>query len=169
MKSDKFFSASRLAMFGLMVALAFVLSFAESLIPPVIPVPGVKLGLANLVGLCALYLMGPLDAAAVTLVRIILAGLTFGNGFSMLYALAGGVLSLIVMILLKHTGRFGVLGVSAAGGAAHNIGQILVAFAVLRSSGLWYYLPVLLVSGVVCGCVIGLIGGTVIRRLSRTK
>ena len=129
--------------------------------------PGIKLGLANLVSLCALYLLGPVDAAAITLVRVVLAGLTFGNTFSMLYALAGAVLSLFVMILLKLSGRFGTLGVSAAGGAAHNIGQILVAFAVLQSDGLWYYLPILLVSGVMCGSVIGLIGGIVVKRIGK--
>ena len=155
----------RIARYALLVSLAMVLSWLESLI--VFPglLPGMKVGLTNLVVVFALYRMSPRDAAAVSLARVALVSLTFGNAYSFAYSLAGAALSLAVMTGLKRTGRFSILGVSAAGGVGHNIGQILVAMAVLRSGYAAGYLPVLLVSGVSAGVAVGLAGGLVTERV----
>ena len=115
--------------------------------------------------LAALYRMGNGPAALVSVVRVVLAGLTFYNAVMMLYSLAGCTLSLLVMILLKRTDRFGMAGVSVAGGVMHNVGQLLVAAAVVETSALLYYLPALLVSGCIAGIVIGAVGAEVVKRL----
>ena len=155
----------RIARYALLVSLAMVLSWLESLI--VFPglLPGMKVGLTNLVVVFALYRASLRDAAAVSLVRVALVSLTFGNAYSFAYSLAGAALSLAVMAALKRTGRFSILGVSAAGGVGHIIGQILVAMAVLRSGYAAGYLPVLLVSGVSAGAAVGAAGGVVARRV----
>lgn len=157
--------SKQVARYALLTALAMVLSWLESMIPLSGAVPGMKLGLINLVVLYALYRMGGREAAAVSLVRVALAAATFGNAYSFAYSLAGAALSLAVMALLKRTGRFSIVGVSVAGGISHNIGQILVAMAVLETAGLAWYLPGLLVSGTVAGVVIGAAGGVVVDRV----
>ena len=159
----------RIAVTGLLVALAMILSYVESLIPPFAAVPGMKLGLTNLVVLVALLCMNAGYAFAINVVRIVLVGITFGNLFSMIYSLAGGLLSFLVMLLLKRSGRFGPVGISAAGGVAHNFGQILVAMFVLETGKLIYYLPFLCLSGTAAGLAVGLLGGEMARRLVRTK
>ena len=153
------------ARYGLLIALAFLFSYIESVVMVPLPVPGIKLGLANLVVLAALYRMGNGPAALVSVVRVVLAGLTFNNAVMMLYSLAGCTLSLLVMILLKRTDRFGMAGVSVAGRVMHNVGQLLVAAAVVETSALLYYLPALLVSGCIAGIVIGAVGAEVVKRL----
>ena len=125
-----------MALYGMMTALAFLFGYVESLIPIHFGAPGVKLGLANLAAIVSLYLLGGAAAAGISLVRVILTGFTFGNLSMMLYGLAGAALSLLVMSILKKTDRFGCVGVSVAGGAAHNIGQIAVACLVLESASL---------------------------------
>jgi heptaprenyl diphosphate synthase len=124
-----------------------------------------KLGLTNLVVMMALYKMSAKDAIALNFVRIVLVSLTFGNAFSLIYSLAGGMLSCLVMILLKKSGRFGMLGVSVAGGVFHNIGQILVAMVLLETWQIASYVVVLWVSGVAAGVVIGILSGEIVRRL----
>ena len=153
------------ALYGICTALAMALSFIEAQIPVSIVIPGVRLGLTNLVVLFALYRMGAADAMVINFVRILLTGFTFANTFSMLYSLAGGMFSSLVMILLKHTKKFSVAGVSVAGGVAHNMGQMLVAMAVLSNTRLAYYFPALMISGVAAGAVIGILGAEVIKRL----
>lgn len=152
---------------GLLVALALVLSWVESQIPVFFAVPGMKLGLTNIVVLIALYSLGPVDALLLNIVRILLVGLSFGNLFSMVYSLAGGALSFLVMFLLKKTGKFHMITVSIAGGVFHNVGQVIVAMLVLSSGYVAYYLPVLWVSGIGAGAVIGLICGQIVNRLPR--
>ena len=154
-----------LPLYGVLLALAFVLSYVEALVPFSLGIPGVKLGLANLVTLVALYLLPAPGAATVALCRIVLAGFTFGSMSSMLYALCGGVLSFFVMWLCKKLPVFSPVGVSVAGGVAHNIGQLACAIVVMQTVGLSWYLPVLLLSGTVAGAVIGVLGGLVVRRL----
>ena len=153
------------ARYALLVALAMVLSWLESLI--VLPgmLPGMKVGLANLVVLFALYRLCLRDAACLSLVRVVLVSMTFGNAYSFAYSLAGAVLSLAVMAGLKKLDWFTILGVSIAGGVGHNIGQLLVAVAVLGTVRLGWYLPVLLVSGTLAGIVIGAAGGLVVERV----
>jgi heptaprenyl diphosphate synthase len=155
----------KVARYGLLVALALVLSYLESLVPVFVAVPGMKLGLTNLVVMMALYKMSAKDAIALNFVRIVLVSLTFGNAFSLIYSLAGGMLSCLVMILLKKSGRFGMLGVSVAGGVFHNIGQILVAMVLLETWQIASYVVVLWVSGVAAGVVIGILSGEIVRRL----
>ncbi len=150
------------ALYGLLVALAFILSYLESFLPP-IGVPGVKLGLANLVVVVALYRLRPQDALAIALLRIILAGFTFGNPASMLYSLAGGLVSFAGMTLLKHSTTFSPLGVSVVGGVCHNLAQLAVATVVLRTAPLLWYLPILLIAGVVTGAIIGLLAERIIQ------
>ncbi|MDE7244421.1 MAG: Gx transporter family protein [Oscillospiraceae bacterium] len=151
--------------YALLTALAMTLAWLESLLPVPAAVPGMKLGLTNLVVVFALERMSARDAAAISLVRVLLVSFTFGNAYSFAYSLAGAALSLVVMLLLKKTGRFSILGVSVAGGVSHNIGQILVAMAVLGTGRLIYYLPALLVSGVAAGTAIGIAGGIVAKRV----
>lgn len=157
-----------------MIALAFILSYVESLLPSFTGVPGVKAGLANIVTMVALYSLGWQYAAIISLVRVVLSGLIFTGMSAMFYSLAGAVLSLLVMLLLYRIRRssdsarssgsriFSLPAISVAGGVAHNIGQILVAWAVLGSAVL-YYLPVLIISGLIAGIVTGGIAALVCR------
>ncbi len=143
------------ALYGVLVALAFVFSYIETLLPSV-GIPGVKLGLANVVVLVALYGFGARDALVVALVRVVLVGFTFGNPASLLYSLAGGLLSFAAMAVLHRSDRLSVLGVSVAGGVCHNLGQLAVAALVLRIPDITWYLPVLVASGVATGALVGL-------------
>ncbi len=150
--------AKKVAFYGMFVALAFVFSYIEVLIPFSIGVPGVKLGLANIVVLTALYAMGVKESFVISCIRIVLVGFTFGNMFSILYSLAGGLLSWLVMCICKKVKAFSVVGVSIAGGITHNIGQIVVAAIVLQTKSIGFYLPVLLISGTITGLLIGILG-----------
>ena len=155
----------KIAGIGMMIAVAFVLSYLESLIPINVGIPGVKLGMSNLVVIFCMFCFNPTITFLIAVIRIILCGITFGSMSGMLYSLAGGMLSFIVMLLLKKTERFSVCGVSVAGGVFHNVGQILEAMFVLQTNLLIYYLPFLIISGVVAGIIIGLIGTALIKRL----
>ena len=158
-------NTKRIARYGLLIALALILSYLESLIPVFVAVPGVKMGLPNIVILIALDTLGPKDAAVISLIRVVLAGAMFGNVFAMIYSAAGAVLSLLVMTLLYKTKKFSPVGVSVAGGVAHNAGQIIVAILVTETAQLIYYLPVLCISGSAAGVLIGIVGGIVTERL----
>jgi len=124
-----------------------------------------KLGLANIAVLVALYTGGAQAGLTVSIIRIILVGLTFGNPYSAIYGLSGGVLSLAVMILLKRTDFFGMMGVSMAGGVAHNIGQLLCAMILLKLPAVFTYLSYLILVGTVTGALIGIIDEEVLKRL----
>lgn len=155
----------KLARIGMLVAVAFVLSYIESLLPISFGVQGIKIGLSNIVVVFCLYECSFRETLGIALVRILLVGLTFGNLSMMLYSLAGGMFSLAVMALLKRSGRFSVYGVSIAGGVCHNVGQIAVAIAVLQQELLLYYLPFLLVAGCVAGACIGFVAAILVKRL----
>lgn len=159
----------KIALYGVLTALALILSYVESQIPPLMAVPGMKLGLTNIVVLVALYSIDEKGALAINIVRIIIVSVLFGTAMSFAFSLAGGILSYIVMILLKKTGCFGITGVSIAGGVSHNIGQILVAMLLLSTTAIGYYLPILWASGIASGLVIGIIGGLVFARLRLPK
>lgn len=156
----------KIAYMGMLVALAFIFSYIESLIPITVGIPGIKLGLANMVIIVTLYTMGTGPAFVLSLVRIVLTGFTFGNLAMMMYSLGGGMLSLLIMVIARKMKLFSVTGVSVLGAVFHNIGQILVAAIVVENSSLFYYLPLLLVSGVFFGVVIGMVGAILIKRLS---
>lgn len=152
--------------FGVFTALALLFSYIESLIPFHIGIPGVKLGLANLIIVIALYKTNTKQAFLLSVTRVLLAGFLFGNMFSILYSLAGGCLSLAAMAVLRKRESFSVMGVSIAGGVFHNIGQLLMAILVMESCNLVYYLPVLLISGLVTGGLIGVTANEMLKRLT---
>lgn len=160
---------NRVAYFGVFVALALIFSYVESLIPFHIGIPGVKLGLANLIIVIALYKMDVKSAFLLSITRVILSGFIFGNLFSIIYSLAGGVLSLAIMAVMKKNQGFSVMGVSIAGGVFHNIGQLIVAMIVVETYSVAYYLPVLLISGLVTGLVIGIAAGEMLKRLANLR
>ena len=151
------------AYLGLFSAIAIIFGYVESLFP--LGIPGVKLGLANLVIVFLLYLYGIREAIAVSFIRILVIGFLFGNLFSILFSLAGAAISLAVMVLLKKTKGFSVVGVSVAGGVAHNIAQIIVASFVVGNLNLFWYLPVLLISGVTAGFLMGILATEVLKRI----
>lgn len=153
------------AYFGVFTALALIFSYVETLIPIHIGIPGVKLGLANLIVVIALYRIGVRESYVLSVLRVILAGFLFGNLFAILYSLAGGLLSLTVMVFLKKTEKFSVLGVSMAGAVFHNIGQLIMAAIVLESLSITYYLPVLMISGIVTGLLIGIVANEMLKRV----
>ena len=140
----------RLVLLAMLTAVAMILSYVESLLPQ-IGIPGVKMGLANIAVIFALFRFGWKEAAALSLVRVLLVSLLFGSVGAMLYSLAGAVLSLAVMALLRRIDRFSTVGISVAGGVAHNAGQILMAMLILQTKQLLVYLPVLAVSGIAGG------------------
>ena len=144
-------SGKTVARFGLLVALALILSYLESLLPFSFGVPGIKLGLPNLVVIFALYRMGVRNAAILSLLRVALASILFGSVMSFAYSAVGAALSLLVMWGMKTSGRFGTAGVSVAGALAHNFGQILTAALLLETSRLAWYLPALCISGTAAG------------------
>ncbi len=155
----------RIAKYSLLIALAMIFSYLEAQIPAFFAVPGMKLGLTNVVVLTALYLMDAKSAIVINLLRIFLVSVMFGNGMSLAYSAAGGILSGIVMILLKRTGKFSIVTVSATGGVCHNVGQILVAMALLETRALGWYLLILWFTGLAAGLAIGILGGMLVKRL----
>lgn len=156
---------NRAAYFGVFTALALIFSYVETLIPINFGIPGAKLGLANLVIVIILYKTDWREALLLSAVRIVLAGFIFGNLFSILYSMAGGLLSLAVMTVTKRNKGFSVIGVSIAGGVSHNIGQLIVAMIVVHTYQVGYYLPMLLIAGLLTGGTIGIISGEVLKRL----
>lgn len=157
--------SKKTAVYGMLTALAFLLSYVETLIPFSFAIPGIKLGLANLVVLTALYCLGSKGAFVISMVRILLAGLTFSSLSVMLYSLSGGLLSFLCMITVRRFRLFGITGVSVLGGVAHNLGQLLMAAFVVQTGSLLYYFPALLTAGTIAGALIGLLGGLVTERL----
>lgn len=160
--------AKKVATYGLLVALAFILSYIENLFPLSLAIPGIKLGLANLVVVTALYSMGAKEAFVLSLLRILLVSFTFGNLSMMLYSLAGGMLSWLLMTIFKKTKLLSMTGVSIIGGIAHNIGQIGVAIIVVETFDIAYYLPFLMIAGVITGAVIGILGAMINKRVKFT-
>ena len=154
------------AYLGLFLALALICSYIESLIPFYFGIPGVKLGLTNIVVVMMLYCIGAKEALLISLLRIVLAGFMFGNMFSILYSLAGGILSFLIMYLLKRYTGLHVISISAAGGISHNIGQLFVAALVVENYNILYYASVLIIAGIITGIMIGIVAQEVILRLN---
>ncbi|MCR5053768.1 MAG: Gx transporter family protein [Lachnospiraceae bacterium] len=157
----------RTAYIGMLLALAFILSYVEHLLPISIGVPGVKIGLANMVVIVAMETVGKKEAFVLSMVRVLLMAFTFSNFSMMLYSVSGALLSYAVMYLLIKTEKFSYMGISAAGGVAHNLGQIIVAVFLLDSAGLLYYMPVLIITGTLSGIAIGLLSSVIISRVKR--
>ena len=159
-------SGTKIAYGGLFCAAALLCGYIESLFPFSFGIPGIKLGLANAVVVLLLFAWNLPMAVTVSLVRILLSGLLFGNGASLLYSLAGGVFSLAVMAVLHRCGVRSPVPVSAIGGVTHNIGQLLMAALLLKSSAVWFYLPALVAAGAVTGVLIGVICSLLIPRVA---
>ena len=146
-----------------------IFSFVESRLPTFIPIPGVKLGLCNVVIIFTLLTLGTPSAIAVSLLRVILSSILFGNMAAFFYSLAGAILSLGAMILLKHFRLFSAVGISVVGGVMHNVGQLLMAWIILGTAGVMYYLPVLVLAGTVAGALIGLLAAYLYNRAEKLK
>ena len=156
----------KLALLGITTTLAMALAYVEVLLPPLFTaVPGIKLGLPNIIIIFVLYKMGVKEAAAVSLVRMAVVALLFGNPMTFAYSLAGGVLSLTVMAILKKLDFFSIVGVSVTGGVLHNVGQILLAIIILRTAELGYYLIILAATGTIAGIFVGLCGWFAVKRI----
>ena len=155
----------KIATSALMIALAMILPFVESQIPSFFPIPGIKLGLANIAVIFALYRLSIKDAIVVSLIRVVVVSTLFGTSLTLAYSLSGAVLSLLIMVLLKKSDRFSIVGVSVAGGISHNIGQIIMAIILMHNSVISYYLPFLIISGIVTGVVIGLVSAKIVERV----
>lgn len=159
----------RLSLAALLVAVAFVLSFLESLVPINLGIPGVKIGLANIVVLFALYSLKKSDAFFISMVRILVSGLVFTGAFSLSYSFAGGILSFAIMLLAMKCDKISTTGVSILGAVSHNLGQIIVAALVMNTYRIVYYLPVLIISGTISGIAVGIVAGIIINRLNNKK
>lgn len=153
------------AYLGMFTALALITSYVESQVPFYFGAPGIKLGLANLITVVILYRGTWKDAALVSVLRILLGGFLFGNLFSILYSFAGAIVSFLVMLLLKKTKVFSLVGVSIAGGVCHNLGQIVAAVYLMENGSVMYYFPVLMIAGIVTGTLIGIGSREVLRRI----
>ena len=157
----------KLAFSAMFAALALIFSYVEVLIPVPVPIPGVKLGIANLVILIAIYRLGFRYAFTINCVRIVVAGLLFSGVFGMIYSFAGGILSIIIMYLLYRTKLFSMVGVSMAGGVAHNLGQLATACLIVSNMKLMSYFAVLLFSGLISGILIGILAYHIEKRLPK--
>ena len=157
----------RLAISAMFAALALIFSYVEAIIPFSVGIPGVKLGIANLVVIIALYEMNFRYAFTINIIRILEAGLLFNGLFGAVYSLSGGILSLVIMWILKKTGWFSMIGVSMAGGVAHNIGQLLIAAAVVSNLRMFLYFPILMFSGIVSGIAIGVVACVIDEKLPK--
>lgn len=162
-------SAYRISLSAVLTALAMIVSYIESMFPFNFGIPGIKLGLSNLIVLVALYSLGAGYAFAVNLTRIILSGLLFSGVSAMLYSLSGGMLSFAVMFLLSGTNLFSPAGVSMAGGVSHNIGQVTMAALVTETVKIYLYLPVLLISGTITGLLLGIMGSMILERMGHLQ
>ena len=158
-------STKKIALCGVLTALAMIFSYIESVIPIPIPVPGIKLGVANIAVITILYVLGVKEAIVINLLRIALTALLFGNVNSFLFSISGAVLSLTIMIIMKKLDFFSCIGVS--GGVMHNVGQIIAAVFIMGSEAIVLYLPVLIVSGVFTGVVIGVVSGIVAKHVKK--
>ena len=158
-------SSRKCAVLGMLLAVALLCGYVESLIPFSFGIPGIKLGLANLVTVIALYRLGPKEALLISIARILLSGFLFGNMSAVVYSMAGGILSFLVMLFLKNVVKLNILSVSGAGGIFHNLGQLFVAALVVENLNLLYYMSILFFSGLVTGLLIGVASREVLKHL----
>ena len=164
-------NVTRLAMLGVFTAVALVLSYVESLLPPIwTAVPGIKMGLPNIITIILLYKLGVKEAALVSFIRVLFSSfLLFGSGMMLMYSVAGAALSLSLMAICKKLNLFSTVGVSVVGGISHNLGQILVAIALFDTTQLGYYMIVLSVTGTIAGVFIGIAGALLLKRLEKVR
>ena len=168
MRKNNRFNVQRTALCGLLTAMMLVLGFIESLIPVAAGVPGIKLGLSNGVLMFALYMLDMPTAFVLMVVKVVLSGLMFGGVSAMLYAMAGGVLSMLTMMLLKKL-NFHILVVSMFGAVMHNVGQVLMAILIVHTPQLIYYMAILMLVGLGTGAVTGIAASTTIKHIKKLK
>lgn len=158
----------KVAFYGIFAALAILMGYVEAMVKIPIPVPGIKLGLANVIVVMAMYFMGNKTAVGVNIIRVLMSALLF-NGFTgFLYSISGALVSFIVMCLAKKIKGLSIVGVSVLGGVTHNVAQIAVASVVLQTPGLMYYVPILLIAGVVTGVVIGIVAKYCLKHIEKS-
>jgi len=160
-------NVKQMVFLAVMTSSAIIIHFFESLFPLPVALPGIKLGLSNTVSLIALYIYGPVSAFIILIIRVLLSSFLYAGLSGVIFSLAGGILSVSASVLiwkLREKG-FGIVGASTAAGVFHNIGQILAAYAVLRTDSVFYYLPVLILSGTITGLVTGILAGILVPRL----
>jgi heptaprenyl diphosphate synthase len=162
-------SSKNIATCAMLTSLAMIFTYVEALIPINIGIPGVKLGLANIVIVIALYILPVYQVYCIQTARIVLVSLLFGNMSTMLYSLAGGLLSLSVMAILKKTNLFSITAISLVGGVTHNIGQLIVAIIVVKNLNIALYTPILMIAGVITGCIIGLLSYKILQILKKVE
>ena len=150
-------STKRIANISMLIALAIIFSYVEVLIPISIGIPGIKMGLANIVIVIALYSLNLGDVWMISIIRIFIIGIMFGNFMSIAYSLSGAVVSLTIMAIIKKSNILGIMGTSIIGGVSHNIAQLLVAMFVVSNKVVLYYMPVLIIAGVITGAMIGIL------------
>lgn len=155
----------RTARLGVLVTLGILFGYIESLIFIPIRIPGIKMGISNIVSVVSLYLLGPIDALVVSILRVLLSGILFGSGFSILYSISGAIISFLLMFFAYKHNIFSVIGVSVIGGVAHNIGQLLIAGIVVKLPAVVSYTPWLIIFGVIAGLIVGLVSSIIINRL----
>ncbi len=160
----------KIAILGVLTSVALVLSYLEAIIPPIYSaVPGIKVGLPNIVIILILYRFGFKQAISVSLMRVFIVALLFGNAMTLAYSLSGAILSLLAMVLFRKIDKFSQVGVSIIGGVMHNLGQVLVAIVLLHSTLIGYYMLILTFTGTLAGVVVGIAGSLLIRRLEKLK
>lgn len=157
--------SKKMALNAMFIAFAVILSYVESFIPS-IGIPGAKLGLANIIIVLAIYIFGAKEALMINIIRIVIIGAFFGNIFSILFSTSGAAVSLFIMQILKKTDRFSIFSISVAGGVTHNIAQIIVAVFIVETYSIAVYLPVLIISGVITGIIIGTIAAIIYKRMN---
>lgn len=157
----------KLVTLSALIAVAMILSYVESLVPAFVAVPGVKMGLSNIATVFAIYTLGWPYAIIVSVIRVLLSALLFGNFVSLIYSLSGAALALLVMILLKKFNLFSTVGVSVAGGVCHNAGQIIAACIVMENAAISLYILPLIISGTIAGVVIGTVAGILVNRVKK--
>ena len=159
-------SSEKTAYYGIFAGLAIIMGWVEMMIPIPIPVPGVKLGLANVIVVMAMYYFGNKTALGISIIRIIISGLLFSGFSGFLYSMAGAILSFTVMVIAKNIFKFNIYSVSILGGICHNIGQIVVARLVVKTN-LSIYMPILIISGIITGALIGIIAKNCLNHIKR--
>lgn len=161
--------SKKVATIGVLIALAMIFSYIEVLFPINLGIPGAKLGLANLVVVISLYLLPLSWTWMISLIRIFLMGILFGNGLSILYSISGGILSLLIMSILKKIKGFSIIGISISGGVSHNMGQLLMAVVILGNIKISYYIPILLIAGMITGILIGQLSTQIIKVIKKVN
>ena len=157
--------SKKIAYIGIFAGIAIAAGIFERGLPAIVPVPGIKLGLANIAVIIALYTLGEKTAIAVSLIRIFIIGFLFSGPMGIIYSLSGGVLSFFAMLLAAKSQIFGVIGVSVLGAFFHSLGQIAIAALLIQSAGIFSYMAILGVSSAVTGAVMGLISGVTLKHL----